>query len=791
MRKLFKNILVCATATVLAAGTVALTACNESFTPLTGDDFKSTEAAVSNGGFAVEYGKYVYFINGAASHEDDNTFGTPVKGALMRISKENLKNKTGEAETVIPSLMVSGDYTAGFFIYNDRVYYATPTNVKNMSGEVEYDWLDFKSASLNGSDVRDYFRLSDNATSFRFVQTEKGGRVYLLYNGKKPNDNDGTTGIQSYDTETGTCTTIAEGATAYVFNSTDKTDPYVYYTMPVKNLIDSDSPITLKYNQIYRASAAVTEAPYEYTWDQEYLDEHDGVAPYLNLGTLVLDGIGQVGKEGDDAVLTPFTHDYKEGVEPLTPQGYTYTLQSYTNGGIYFTRKGIVSASDDASLYYLSAADFEAQGWNSILGNREKSANALTGKLDIVANSGDTANASTSALFYIDGQGHHYIYVSDNDMVRADVDANGKAEPTTILHGDASGVTLVRLDNKATAQQPYDYVWFTRTNGSGMSVERAVYNGTKENYETLDLFGRDNAPYKALKVLDLQHKSSWYPYETISDVVMFADAETVGSASYDYIGAVSLTDKNGKYLNNAEFKEQVNDKWDSLMDSDSKTGYFAKLTSDGKSNLSNALTYYFRTGKTDAFYSNIQDAIDLGKKDTYLYTEDEKTAFKNFTDIANEGADSETKDKFLDGETSYRTRSYFIATLGKVTEDDQEAMDDYWKTYLKNYTVAKEENTGLEDWEIALCVVIPVLALAAVGLTLGLVLPKKKRAQAAEKPERMRVDTTVDETVDVYGNGGDDEKTEENTAEYQPDSGDTEEEAVEETTPESDDTDGE
>ena len=172
MRKLYKNIMICAAAAVLAAGSMAFAACEQPFTPLAGDDYKSAEAAIDNGGFAVEYGKYVYFINGAATNEADNTFGS-----LMRIAKTDLQNKTGEAQIVVPSLMVSADYSAGFFIYNDRVYYATPNNVKNMSGKIENDWLDFKSASLNGSDVRDYFRLSDNATVFRYVQTEKDGPV--------------------------------------------------------------------------------------------------------------------------------------------------------------------------------------------------------------------------------------------------------------------------------------------------------------------------------------------------------------------------------------------------------------------------------------------------------------------------------------------------------------------------------------------------------------------------------------------------------------------------------------
>ncbi len=766
MRKLYKNILVCATAAVLAAGSAAFAACEEPFTPLSGDDYKSTEAAVSNGGFAVEYGKYVYFINGATTYESDNTFGKPVKGALMRIAAEDLKKGKGEAQTVVPSLMVSADYTAGFFIYNDRVYYATPNNVKSMSGEIESDWLDFKSASLNGSDVQDYFRLSDNATVFRFVQTEKNGPVYLLYNGKKPDDNDGTTGIQSYNTATKTCTTIAEGASAYVFNSADKTDPYVYYTMNVRDMIDSDAPLSLGYNQIYRARADVTEAPYTYTWDEDYLDEHDGVAPYLNLGTLVLDGVG---RPTDDSNVTQFTHDYKDAegtvkAEPLDPNGFTYTLQSYTESstaensykGIYFTRDSVTTTSSQgggASLYYLSAEEIEKESWNSISGNKDKLTDA-TGVLDLVANPTETSNASASALFYIDEAGHHYIYVDGANMIRADVTISGGklvTEEQEIWY-DASGATLVRLDNRYTAEEPYNYVWFTRTNNSGMSVERAVYNGDAEDYETLGFGDRDNASYKALKILNLQHKSSWYPFEIIEDMLLIADAETVGSASYDYISAVALTDKEGNYLNNKQFEEQVNGKWNELMDTDAKKGYFAKLSNDGESNLSNALTYYFRTGKTDLFYSNIQDAVDLGKKDNYLYTEEEQKAFKNFTDFKNENADSATKDKFLDGEDSYRTRAYFIKPIGVVNEDDSEAMTDYWKGYLKNYTVTEEEE-GMEDWELALAIALPLLAVCVAGAVAAVVLIKKKRKSTEVKPERMRVDTDVDKDMDVYGNG--------------------------------------
>ena len=39
-----------------------------------------------------------------------------------------------------------------------------------------------------------------------------------------------------------------------------------------------------------RADVTEETAPYEYTFSEEYLEEHDGEAPYVNLGEIVLDG---------------------------------------------------------------------------------------------------------------------------------------------------------------------------------------------------------------------------------------------------------------------------------------------------------------------------------------------------------------------------------------------------------------------------------------------------------------------------------------------------------------------
>ncbi len=720
MRKSFRKILLLSTAAVMAFGALSFAGCDKEFTPLKGD-YTSESPAVSNGGFVVEYGNYVYFINGMEAYTANNAYGTPVKGALMRIAKNDLEKRDNKAETVIPSLMVSADYTAGLFIYKDRVYYATPNNVKNMSGEVENDYLDFKSAKLDGSDIQNYFRVEDNATVFRYVESE--GAVYLVYHDEST--------LHSYNTATKTDTTLAENVTSYVLSSSDKTDPYVYYTMEVKTLIDTDNPVTLSYNQVYRVRADVTQSPYPaFSWDEEYLKDHEDKAPYCNLGEIVLDGIG-----GDLNEATQFTHHAETLSETdknaLPPVGYTYTLLTYANDGLYFTRKGLTSGSG-ASLYYLAESKL-TENWNSIAGNKAS-------ELDVVAKPSNTANTTAASIFYIDEAGHHYLYVKDENIIRADVAADGTVTKEQEVCFDASGATLVSIDR--TSDSKYHYVWFTRTNGSGYSVERAVFNGNDRDYDVLQYGDTDNSAYRTVKFLNLQHTGSWYPYEVIGDKLFISDAEPVGSSSYGYISYIPLS-AGGKFLNNAEV-EKLNDKYDAIMDSDASVGYIAKLKDDGKTSLANAITYYFATGETAAFYDNIKAAEEAGKKNTYLYTEDEQTAFKEFSEGKGDA------EAFVDeNKVSYRTRSYFITKLGQVNEADGKAIDAYWsETNLKHYAEPEKEE-GLEAWEWALIGVAIGVFVIGVGVTAYVVVRRKKRT-TGDKVEQMRVDITDDKTLDVY-----------------------------------------
>ena len=195
-----KRIIGLVAAATMVSSTVALAACNNKPNSLKEplSYTSSSNAATSNGGFAVEKDGYVYFINGQASSTAGNEYGNVTKASLMRVSKADLENgKYNNAQTVVPLLFVSGNTDSGIYIHGDYVYFATPTTDKDLNGNVLSGSLDFKRAKLDGTEVMSdyYFRTSSNSVQFRFVKGDDGV-VYCMYV-------DGSV-LKSFNTETRT-----------------------------------------------------------------------------------------------------------------------------------------------------------------------------------------------------------------------------------------------------------------------------------------------------------------------------------------------------------------------------------------------------------------------------------------------------------------------------------------------------------------------------------------------------------------------------------------------------------
>ena len=723
-----KKIFGIAMAVAMLGCTVAMASCGGN-ADYKGDSlsagYVSSGDVTSNGGFAVQKGDYVYFINGMADSTADNTYGNVVKGALMRISASAIASgeTANKAECVVPSLFTmknkSGSYTTGVYIYGDYVYYATPTTDKTMGGEVNSSYVDFKRAKIDGSEgpMSDYyFRLSTGSVNYRFVtvdgvdENNDGEKdVFCLYE----SDN----ALKSYNTVTRKETVLVQGAknNTFYYDMKDLENPNVYYTMAVKY----DTGTTATYDQLYCVNAAAKVAETKaadgkvsytvaggktYSFDEaeekeiaensskEFKSDDYTTFSYVNLGTLVLDGIGT-----HSTKFTQYNNAAEETTVRESLEGFTYSVQRYENGGVYFTRTDTLSP--DTKLYYLTD---ERTNWNAVSGNKADN-------LDVVAF--DTTNASSSALFEINAGVHTYLYIADNRIYRATPDATGAADPTPIAY-NVSGTLLKTVG---------DYVYYYGTGTNGSNLSRLNYKGTASQYGPVLV--EMTPEYRPLAVAYVDYDSSWYAPEFFGDAVIYCNAQSYGgSTAYNYVYAAKLGTTAAIIANNEAY-EAVNDYVDE---------YSADATAQAY------IKYYFRT----------DGALSDEVKELY----DEKYA----KDSDGKNLLNYVADKFA-AEDGLKKESAFISLVGKIDETDAESMANDWANSLLKLP-EEEEDESLPGWAIALIVVGSVLVVAGITVAVILIVKAQKK-KAADKQEaedtvnafkRKKIDTTDDKSIDVY-----------------------------------------
>lgn len=280
-----KHIISIIFALVLAVSFVAFAGCGESSyggpVKVVGEQ-DTTYAVHSNGGNVVQYGNYVYFINGLGTYEDEdatnNVWGEVVKGGLYRaalkgtkdgsefviegkkstISDEYLEFVTTEGvdydknaidvatvQLIVPKVIGTSGYAGGgIFIYDNYVYYATPNNQKNKAGDVQYKKTDFLRTSLDGKTTQKLFTSAENTDSSPYAFYKQGEFVYLVLL-------DGTTlkSIKVNNKKIVETVQIAEDVTAAVLPTvsdyvageaeTVSVEDYVFFT---RASTDEDSP---------------------------------------------------------------------------------------------------------------------------------------------------------------------------------------------------------------------------------------------------------------------------------------------------------------------------------------------------------------------------------------------------------------------------------------------------------------------------------------------------------------------------------------------------------------------
>ena len=167
----------------------------------------------SNGGSAVQYGNYVYFINGNRGYDDAdgtaNIWGDVVKGALYRAELNGTKNgseftvaanaDTGlefvtskgldseenivdivDVQLIAPKTIGTSGYAGGIYIFDDYVYYASPNNQQNKEGVVQSSKIDFFRTRLDGSRTQKIFTTTEDSASNPYGFYKYDGSVYLV-----------------------------------------------------------------------------------------------------------------------------------------------------------------------------------------------------------------------------------------------------------------------------------------------------------------------------------------------------------------------------------------------------------------------------------------------------------------------------------------------------------------------------------------------------------------------------------------------------------------------------------
>lgn len=222
----------------------------------------------SQGGMAVQYGNYVYFINGYAGYEDtkgkNNNWPNVVKGGLYRAELRGTKEGSDfiitpdvsdnvvtaglefkstkgtdydgndidvvSVQKIAPKKIgTSGYKEGGIFIFDEWVYFASPNNEKNKQGVVQVTKTDFFRARLDGKDVQKiYTTANDGAEAAPYAFYKFKGSVYLVAQ-------DGTNLISvKVGKKPGNKVTIAKNITSVVL-------PYseTYYKGINENTLDS------------------------------------------------------------------------------------------------------------------------------------------------------------------------------------------------------------------------------------------------------------------------------------------------------------------------------------------------------------------------------------------------------------------------------------------------------------------------------------------------------------------------------------------------------------------------
>lgn len=233
---------------------VVFAAC-DSVKPFTPVDMpaKATVAEADNGGAAVKYGEWLYFINGTATGGTaDNTY-TDIEsreGAIARIKlsvieelldintqdlSSDKKNEAIDAkikenvQIVVPNYYYTNNTTSanlnGLYIFNDRIYITTPNDELDANGNVLSDQLVLTSYAMNGGEKTRHYTFASSSSQIMLNKIE--GKVIATFTASVAGESGSVTTLSKLDVATGVIKEIAKEISNVNF---DKAGKAVVYT---------------------------------------------------------------------------------------------------------------------------------------------------------------------------------------------------------------------------------------------------------------------------------------------------------------------------------------------------------------------------------------------------------------------------------------------------------------------------------------------------------------------------------------------------------------------------------
>lgn len=423
---------------LLVALVMALTACAPDYKwgPL------DTSAAdnsplLSNGGSVVSYKGYIYFINGTTStYEAENVFGEVVYGSVCRIAASKLdtvkENDFGTdeyaealgAEVLAPKAVFSSNTSDarlnGIYIFNDRLFYTTPSDTLASDGSVRNTMLDIMSVKLDGTDTKRVYTLGSNSLSVGMFETE--GDAYALFV-------DGDKNLVLLNLFDGTETKVDEKVTS---SAVDMQSGSIVYTKDVITEKENQgTEITANYNELYVVKAGQTASAkimtgqhadgqdVSYDFDVSIASASDGFV-YFNLSSDAhgRDGMYRISESVEDKRLADATRLYRNVLSGAVAYQDGFVYYNSTSKYVQFVKDG----QDAKNLYYTASSpsfkfiqegtlyfEMDSALWSISL-NGESNPDTLTAnKLT------DKVNA-TSWLNYDILDGKVFYMYTDNDV---------------------------------------------------------------------------------------------------------------------------------------------------------------------------------------------------------------------------------------------------------------------------------------------------------------------------------------------------------------------------------------